>query len=53
MKTKILVLIAAVALVTLSFVTINNDHNTEANTSKANRSQAEEPVGGFVSADAL
>lgn len=51
MKIKILVLIAGVALFTLSFVTITKDAKAPTKTSKAN--QAEEPIGGFMSADAL
>jgi hypothetical protein len=51
MKTRILLIIVGVAIFTLSFVTISKDKATSKQSSKAN--QSEEPIGGFVSQDAL
>jgi hypothetical protein len=50
MKTKILLIIIGAALFTLSFVTIKKD-TAEAKTTKVDHS--EEPIGGFISEDAL
>jgi len=51
MKTKVLLLIAAVAVVTLSFASVNRTESKRANTSEVK--SAEEPAGGFIMEDKL
>ena len=52
MKTKVLLLIAAAAVVTLSFASVNRAENKTASATEVRNAEAE-PVGGFIIEDKL
>lgn len=53
MKTRIILLISAVAVVTLSFTFASRNVNKAEKTSATTTVHHDEPVGGFVSEDKL